>query len=334
MEKSKVKHMRAATLALTLAMTWLPAHAQSGDDRAVSIGGGASSGMIGSASDTGAEMVPAGTPFVGGDVVTAQSLEAVGAVVVPEAAAPDELHPDLLARMGDSTESIINWDSRMRHHTTDYPNRAIVYITYQGRHLCTGFLVSRDTVVTSGHCLHTGGSRGSWRDRRQMSVFAGRDGTASPHGSCGVTRMHSVRGWTRKGKSTHDYGAMRLDCNIGSTVGWFGVYKPSRRDLRNTPATVAGYPGDKQQMQYGSSDKIREKTRRNLCYRADTTGGNSGGPVFHDRDKALYNTGTWAFGVHGYGVGLSACGGRSGNMNGAVRVNGPVLRNIVKWINR
>jgi glutamyl endopeptidase len=282
----------------------------------------------------GRPIIEAGLPFFGLEAISAENLSATGATVQPDVTSIDPLHPDVIAAMAARRETIIGWDSRMRFNPRSYPNRAIVYISYNGSHLCTGFMISQNTVATSGHCLHTGGSNGQWRQTSLFRVFPGRDGTSSPYGSCGATRLHSVTGWTSNRLATHDYGAIRLDCTVGNTVGWFGMYVPSDTDLTNAPTRVLGYSGDKAQQQWGSSDRIRRIETRMLCYRDDTVGGNSGGPLWHDRDNALNASGAWAFGVHGYGVGGSVCGGGTTQTNGAVRATTAVLNNYIAWINQ
>ncbi|MCC6304461.1 MAG: trypsin-like serine protease, partial [Rhodobacteraceae bacterium] len=118
------------------------------------------------------ERVAAVTPFVGAAEVTEAALVADGVRLGADAVGP------LPEEMGGG-ESILNWDSRMLLKTGLYPNRAVGLITYQGRHHCTGWLISSNTVVTAGHCVHQGGG-GSWYDRTQMRFYPGRDGGAAP----------------------------------------------------------------------------------------------------------------------------------------------------------
>lgn len=302
------------------------------NDRAVSFGDRGPVPRTELIPSPGAPVIRAGQAFRGQDTFTVADLEANRAERVADAAGPDPMSPAVSRMMRHNLETIVGWDARMRYYTGQYPNRAIVYIQYNNAHLCTGFLVSRDTVVTSGHCVHTGGSNGAWRRPNLYRVFPGRDGTASPYGSCTVKRLHSVIGWTSNRNSQFDYGAMRLNCTIGNTTGWFGVHAPPNRELTNAPSTVIGYSGDKPQQQWGGGDQVRRVEQRMICYRNDTVGGNSGGPVWNDRNNATSATGAFAFGIHGYGVGGSVCGGVRNQMNGAVRVDSALLSNIVSWI--
>jgi glutamyl endopeptidase len=104
--------------------------------------------------------------------------------------------------------------------------------------------------------------------------------------------------------------------------------------LEAAPTRVIGYPGDKAQQQWGASDRVRRIEPRMVCYRDDTIGGNSGGPVWNDRNHGLFSSGAWAYGVHGYGVGGSVCGGAANQFNGGVRIVAAVRDRIIDWIQR
>lgn len=304
------------------------------DDRDVSTGTRGPAPGAEARIDPGAPRVRPGMPFPGVDTVTEAEVNR-NATGAPARDLPiDPLHPDLLEAMELSPETIVGWDTRIRNYTTGYPARAIVYIQYAGFHLCTGFMVSRNTVVTAGHCLHGGGPGGQWRQASRFRVFPGRNGRNAPYGSCGVTRLHAIAGWTRDRNPNFDYGAMRLDCNIGDTVGWFGVYSPNDRMLTDAPSIVIGYSGDKAQTQWGSADRVRRVERRMVCYRNDTVGGNSGGPVWNGRNNGLFTTGAWAYAVHAYGIGGPVCGGAGNQMNGGVRIIPVVRDRILNWIDR
>jgi glutamyl endopeptidase len=265
------------------------------------------------------------SPSFGTGSTDAGEIRARGAsMALPKSFPSDGLATVARGKVGRSLRSIINWDSRTRAYTTAYPNRAIVFIEYNGAHLCTGWLYSPSMVATAGHCVHTGGSSGAWRDRTLYRVYPGRNGGASPYGFCGVTQLRSVVGWTVNGDFRYDYGAMRLNCTVGNTVGWFGMYEHS--SPTNQPAIIGGYPGDKPRTQWTSADKIRDFSTEMLGYRMDTVGGHSGSPIWHDRDEALATSGAWGIGVHNYGVGAFGS-----SMNAAARLTGVRIQNYVNW---
>ena len=180
-----------------------------------------------------------------------------------------------------SIESIIPPDQRVRvNPTTTYPARAIVLITSANGGRCTGWLYGKDIVATAGHCVHDGGSGGSWKTK--VRVYPGRNGTSSPYGSCSSKRLYSVKGWTKDRNEKQDYGAIKLNCSIGKTTGWFGYWWQSA-SLKNLPSIINGYPGDKRRQQWRSKDKIRVSQTRQVFYKNDTLPGMSGGPVYYNR---------------------------------------------------
>ncbi|MCI0601351.1 MAG: trypsin-like serine protease [Beijerinckiaceae bacterium] len=264
-------------------------------------------------------------PSLGTGATDPKSMRAAGAEPAAETSfPPNGLSTVAYGKGGPAPESIINWDSRLRQFTRNYPTRAIVFIEYNGAHLCTGWLYAPHIVATAGHCVHTGGSSGSWRRRTLFRVYPGRDGAVSPYGSCTAARLHSVVGWTQNDDPAFDYGAIRLNCTVGNTTGWFGMYTPGAPN--NTPAIISGYPGDKPRDQWLSADKIRQTSNERIAYRMDTIGGHSGSPIWHDRNEALAATGAWAFGVHNYGVGSFGT-----NANSAARLTAVRIQNYVNW---
>ncbi len=265
-------------------------------------------------------------PSLGTGGTSASELQSRGVTLVTE----EESFPSngmatvAYGSVGKRGESIINWDSRTRAYTRNYPTRAVVFIEINGAHLCTGFMYSPSMVTTAGHCVHTGGTAGAWRNRLQMKVYAARDGATSPHGFCTVARLHSVVGWTRDKNFRFDYGAMRLNCTIGNTVGWFGLYEHT--SPTNQPAIIHGYPGDKPRDQWTAADKIRQFSAEMIAYRMDSVGGHSGSPVWHDRLEGTATNGAWAIGVHNYGVGAFGS-----NTNSAARLTQVRINNYVAW---
>jgi V8-like Glu-specific endopeptidase len=179
-----------------------------------------------------------------------------------------------------SLESIIGSDNRVQvTATTTFPYRAIVLITFSaGR--CTGWLVGPDLVVTAGHCVHSGGSSGDWYS--DYRVYPGRKGSSSPYGSCTAKRLYSVQGWTVSNNEQYDYGAVKLNCTIGNTVGWFGAWWQSA-SLTGLPITVSGYPGDKPLTHWRSTGNVAVTQTRQIFYKNDTAAGQSGAPVFQNR---------------------------------------------------
>lgn len=222
-------------------------------------------------------------------------------------------------------ESVIGTDTRkLVNPTTVYPARANVLITFSaGR--CSGWLIGADTVVTAGHCVHSGGTAGTWYAASGYTVYPGKNGSLSPYGSCKVRRLYSVSGWTSGKLDDYDYGALKLNCKIGNTVGYFGFFWTSS-DLVGTAATITGYPGDKPLTQWISSDKIALAIGRRLYYSMDTFGGNSGSPIYYNRTGCGY----CGMAIHNYGI----YGSYPGNTyNHGTRIGSADFNNLMGWKN-
>jgi glutamyl endopeptidase len=206
-------------------------------------------------SDTGAVMA-AGTP-------SAPGLALTGSRGNPESA-------------GD--ESILNQDTRTRiADTSVYPARAIGLITRNGSQWCTGWLISKDTVATAGHCVHPGGG-GSFYSGLQF--WAGRDGSDPKWGSCTPRAggLFAPSGWTTNGDEEYDLATIKLSCSVGNGTGWFGLWVQD--SYTGTGVHVQGYPGDKPQTQWQGVGVVRATGDRQVFYDADTIGGMSGSPVY------------------------------------------------------
>jgi len=221
-------------------------------------------------------------------------------------------------------ESVIGPDDRKRvRDTTVYPHSAVVLITFEDQR-CTGWMISRDTVATAGHCVHSGGPRGRWFRTASYRIMPGRDGGRRPFGACRARTLYSNTGWTEKGRPAFDYGAIKLTCSIGTRTGTFGfAWTPG--SLNGTEVHVAGYPGERRFTQWISSGPIELSHKRELFYKNDTTGGQSGAPVYAERKGC----GVCALAVHAYGL-----FGRPpyNRHNHGVRITREVFEQFQQWI--
>ncbi len=240
----------------------------------------------------------------------------------PDISDPEPVPADLPgATSEDRIESIIGPDGRVRvNPTTSFPARAVALITFSGGR-CTGWLYGSNVVATAGHCVHTGGSNGQWMT--SVRVYPGRNGTSSPYGSCSATRLYSVVGWTRDKDEAYDYGAIKLNCTIGNTTGWFGYFSQFS-SLTGLPSIINGYPGDKPLQQWKSVDQIRVSRFFQLFYSNDTTPGMSGGPVYYNRSGCGY----CSMAIHTSGLHGSST---HNTYNHGTRINNFVFDNLTAW---
>lgn len=207
----------------------------------------------------------------------------------------------------ETAESIIGADQRVQIvGTTSYPARAIGLISRNGSQWCTGWLISKDTILTAGHCVNSGGNgttNGTWYSGLRFS--AGRNGPNAPYGYCGVRNTTSFVGWVRDGSEEHDAAVVKLNCSIGNTVGWFGQWWQTA-SLNGLFTRVQGYPGDKPQTQWLSTGSVTASTTFQIFYQNDTVGGESGSPIWQNRSGQSFCNGVCGFGIHAYGLHGSA----------------------------
>jgi glutamyl endopeptidase len=214
--------------------------------------------------------------------------------------------------------SVIGADGRYQiTGTTAYPYRAIVHIS-SSIGGCTGWLIGANTVATAGHCVY---GSGAWATG--VTVSPGRSGSSLPYGSCGASTLYSVVGWTQSQNRDYDYGAIKLNCSIGNTVGWFG-FRWTSASLTGQPSYTAGYPGDKSPYPtlWRADDTVRISQTFRLYYANDTAGGQSGSPVWNDEASCS----TCGIAIHAYGV-------DSTGYNGGTRITENVFNNLLAWRN-
>lgn len=224
--------------------------------------------------------------------------------------------------------SIIGPDQRTRVlPTTTYPARAtalIIFETPGGTSICTGWFIGKNTIATAGHCVADGGS-GAFYPRNSYQIFPGRNGTGAPYGSCKAKSLHTNGTWLNSGPDNFDYGAIKLDCNIGNTTGWYGFFWKNG-SLVGLPVKTQGYPGDKPLTQWRSADQVRANDPRRVFYQADTMGGQSGSPVWYNRPGC---GGPCSMAIHAYGTGGT---GVYADNNHGTRINKQVF-NFLKNVN-
>ncbi|MGE3359367.1 MAG: serine protease [Acidimicrobiia bacterium] len=219
-------------------------------------------------------------------------------------------------------EVIIGSDDRVRiRNTTAAPWRRLCALritfpsgrTYRG----TGFLIGPRAVATAGHCVYLH-SEGGWAQK--VEVIPAASGPAAPYGSVVSSQLRSVGGWVNNRRPESDYGCIVLPTGAfgGKSLGSFGVGALSAQELVARPAVLAGFPGDKPFAEmWGMARKIKIVGAATLTYDIDTAGGQSGAPVYINR-----NGSRTVVGIHNYG---------SSGGNSATRVTPAVAQRLIAW---
>lgn len=204
--------------------------------------------------------------------------------------------------------------------TTVYPWRAVAYLdivtvarngskeNWRG----TGFLVSPRTLVTAGHNVYFH-DHGGWAN--SIEVHPGRNANGSPYGAVVARKFFSVRGWTDGRSNDYDYGAIVLDQDLGTSLGYFGLLEPSVQQLAKSELQLAGYSNPSGEQVGGQGRSQSPTTDLRIYYDVPTAIGQSGAPLwFRDDPRAVA--------VHGY---------ESSAYNSGVRVNAAVHSQLRQW---
>jgi glutamyl endopeptidase len=226
--------------------------------------------------------------------------------------------------VGPQPNTVLGADGRVQESVPNtYPWRAIVYMT-TNRGQCTGFMMSRDVVVTAGHCVYEGGWVTSYR------IVPAKNGGSEPYGSCsgGISDVWTTGNYISTGSADYDYGLIKLTCDIGNTVGWFGWWYNTGENLVNQYFYVEGYPGDHPQQMWWDGDYANQQSATRLFYSIDTAPGESGSPVYHYNSTTPGLCGGWCVtGIHTNGPFDSA-------YNSGTRFTPDVLSFINYWISQ
>ncbi len=134
-----------------------------------------------------------------------------------------------------------NWVSVNPATGGQYRNTVYLDIrTDNGRYRGTGFMLGPNTVATCGHCIYnTEYGEDNWAN--SVIVTPARAGTSSPYESATSTTMEVGGNWANNQDETDDWGIIRLNTNLGNSVGWLGLRTQSA-SYNGTSVNVNGYP--------------------------------------------------------------------------------------------
>jgi V8-like Glu-specific endopeptidase len=215
------------------------------------------------------------------------------------------VHPERLP--SPVAENVVGTDDRIRvTNTESYPWNTVGFLgvtfpsgnAYRG----SGTIVTPYMVLTGAHMVYNWDTERGFVNsvtfspgQRQMTV----GGTVSrPYGEITASSWQTNQNYIDVSKTTmdqfnHDYGAVFFNTSFTS-VG-IATYMPVVFSMAPTVGdmiNLAGYPGSVQgesysQAMWRSVGAVTSISERILYYNADTTGGNSGGPVWQDMSAGL-----------------------------------------------
>jgi V8-like Glu-specific endopeptidase len=246
-------------------------------------------------------------------------------------------------------EAVWNYDDRELLWPDGYPWHCIGLVTLTlgsgAQTAGTGTLVGSRTVLCSAHMVPWGNVRGA-----QMQFAPGAFNSAimpsvqrALGGGATSSFVTDVWGYSYTGRSAWDLAVLRLAVPLGAALGTMGV-KTYDDDWEDDPVwTLVGYPaqwgywtlpfsnlplfasGQVPTRQFGVSveDDDSDAGALELEHRADTSPGNSGGPLFGHWPKGPY-----VIGVHS---GTVIDDGTFSTSFTNVAAGGPPLENLVRW---
>lgn len=198
------------------------------------------------------------------------------------------------------SRSLIGDDNRTRiTATTTYPYSAICHLLIHWKDgttsVGTAWMFWEDVAITAGHCVYSA-DNGGWAE--SIEVRPGANGSSSPYGVVYSTTIHTSTNWIEDSNWEYDYGVIELSDDIGNSTGWFGT-SWTIWSLKGTDVTITGYPGEYYRQMWTMSGEITKSATRKVYYNAiDTTGGQSGSPIY---DADYYVVGIHAYSAGSYG---------------------------------
>jgi V8-like Glu-specific endopeptidase len=274
-----------------------------------------------------------------------KGLKEVRSIAVSSAALDNSVVPETVGSGKMFFTSTRTWPN---DSDTNYPTRTVGKLYFRdpvtnGHFVCSGAMIKRGVVQTSGHCLHDGKSH-YYTD----FVFRpGLRGGTYPYGTwSNWVQGRTTTAWTTGGGTVPNvgdwativFGPNASGNRIGAYTGWLG-YQTNICVGRHQ--SVIGYPQnldsglqmhrvDAQANSYGSLN--------NCVWGSDMTGGSSGGPVVLNFQQTYTNTNaflsennsnrivsTVSFGYTNAGVGVQ--GGAIFNANFVTLINATCAAN-------
>ncbi|MDV2933732.1 trypsin-like serine peptidase [Enterococcus faecalis] len=193
-----------------------------------------------------------------------------------------------------SDRQIIGADTRTRiTNTVSFPNSTIgkMVMTFPNgqTYVGTGWRYGNKVAITAGHCVYSKRD-GGWA--RSVAFYPGKNDSSNPLGVYYATSLFTDTKYIATEDSNYDWGMLRFSSNVGYKTGYLGAEWSTGSQV-GTTVTVRGYPGERQNQMWTSSGRITGSGSSKTNYSIDTTGGQSGAPVYR------YSSGSYrALAIH------------------------------------
>ncbi len=201
-------------------------------------------------------------------------------------------------------EVVIGADDRVRDKDPmHFPEHTIVKIysrypqSSTTTYICSGAMIASSHVLTSAHCVYDK-NMGGWAT--SVKVVPALQGSYMPYGSANAVKLMSFDLFLNNQDVRHDLAVVKINKALGNSTGWMGRETAgSGHSMYAFWHIVEGYPAEKDgglkmwwhQKKNNSADEYL------LYYQIDTTGGQSGSPVWSW--PVNYDDGPWYIhGVH------------------------------------
>jgi V8-like Glu-specific endopeptidase len=233
-------------------------------------------------------------------------------------------------RADNSGRSVIGNDDRIKLSESEaqlLPFQTICYTDQQfpnaGSFRGTAFLVTPYVALTNGHIVY---DRDFGEFASSITIYPGQSENSSgfvvrPYGSRSAAVYNTFQGYVDTGSSSFDCASIQFN----SAFSGLSTFMPIVADLNVASVNNAGFPGQAQGSPtfamwraFNSVTGLSDSTRT-IGHLADTSGGNSGGPL-------------WFFdGANRQVTGIHCCGGVSENFGFYIRNDGS-LNTINDWM--
>ncbi len=253
-----------------------------------------------------------------------------------------DAEPSGVAKYGSySPQVVIGDDDRVRiTSTTQFPWRTIAFqgMTYPNdtSARCTAFLIAPHVALTNAHCVYRS-ARGGFASSVSIAPGQRQDVDEGlvirPYGLWSASDWETNQQYIdNEGTSAayqYDYASSHYTASFSNVLN--STYMPLVFDISPSEGSeihLAGYPatahGVNTSAMWHSTDAVHSVQGRLLAYLADTSGGNSGGPVWQ---QFFTPTIRRIVAIHGYGF-------PSGGYNFGPRLvwqNQPLIENWMNW---